>query len=171
MTRRNRARASSLFLMELIIAIFFFSAASAVCIQFFVKAHLLSEESNALNHAVNECTSAAELIDASESVEDSLNMLMQLYPNGTYPDIHTSSFALPNEDIQIYFDKDFKDCISQEAVYVLTIHFTGEEQLLSTDMKIAPVSDSGGSETGDGAAIYELQTKHHLARRTNYEKR
>ena len=167
MTRRNRARASSLFLMELIIAIFFFSAASAVCIQFFVKSHLLSMESNALNHAVNECTSAAELIDTSEGSENIQNLLMRLYPNGTYPDIRTSSLALPNDDIQIYFDKDFKDCIHQEAAYTLTIHFSGEEELLSTDMKVTSAADSKDSET----VIYELHTKHHLARRTDYEKR
>ena len=48
---------SSLFLMELIIAILFFSMASAVCIQLFAKAHIISldtvNQNNAITHAQN----------------------------------------------------------------------------------------------------------------------
>lgn len=164
MTRRNRARASSLFLMELIIAIFFFSAASAVCIQFFVKSHLLSNDSNALNHAVNECTSTAELIDASDSIEDSLNMLMRLYPNASYPDTCLSSLDIQEADVQIYYDNTFKECVSQDSSYILTLHLTKEGNLISADMQITA---SEGSESA--AVIYELNTKHHIARRTAYE--
>lgn len=171
MTRKNRASSSSLFLMELIIAIFFFSAASAVCIQFFVKSHLLSTKSNALNHAINECTSTAELIDASDGIDDSLNMLMRLYPNGTYSDASFfSSLDESDADVQIYFDKDFNDCISQDAAYVLTIHFTRTESMISTDMKVTSADASKDTEDIGDAAIYELQTKHHIARRTDYEK-
>ena len=43
---------SSLFLMELILAILFFSVASAVCVQLFARAHTASEQSAALNRAV-----------------------------------------------------------------------------------------------------------------------
>ena len=55
--RRHR---SSLFLLELILVIFFFSLASAVCIQLFVKAHLTEQETKALNHAIPLAESAAE---------------------------------------------------------------------------------------------------------------
>lgn len=171
MTRRNRARSSSLFLMELIIAIFFFSAASAVCIQFFVKSHLLSQESNALNHAVNECTSTAELIDASDSVEDSLNMLMRLYPNGSYPNAYLSSTEteVQEADVQIYYDDSFKECISQDSSYMLALHISKDgtnDGLLLADMQVISTEDSNAA-----AVIYELSTKHHVARRTDYEER
>ena len=48
--RKNSS--SSLFLMELIIAILFFSLASTVCIQLFVKAHLLTEKSVNINQSI-----------------------------------------------------------------------------------------------------------------------
>ena len=54
------SRRSSLFLLELIIAIAFFSIAAAVCVQFFAKSHDLEQESSRLNHAVHLATSAAE---------------------------------------------------------------------------------------------------------------
>ncbi len=42
---------SSLFLMELIISILFFSVAGAVCVQLFVKAHLISKKSTDINNS------------------------------------------------------------------------------------------------------------------------
>ena len=39
---KQKSSRSALFLMELIFSILFFALASAVCVQLFVKAHLLS---------------------------------------------------------------------------------------------------------------------------------
>ena len=111
MTPKNRARSSSLFLMELILAILFFSVASAVCVQFFVKSHLLNLESKALTHAVNECSGAAEIISTADSLTDGLTLLQAQYPHA---------------DVQ-------------------------------ADAK------SAGRET----PIYQLETKHYIARETN----
>ena len=51
---------SSLFLMEMIIAILFFSLASAVCIQLFARSHLLSTQTVNQNHAVIQAQNMAE---------------------------------------------------------------------------------------------------------------
>lgn len=51
---------TSLFLMELILSILFFSLAAAVCVQMFVSGHILSKKSVELNHAVVWCESIAE---------------------------------------------------------------------------------------------------------------
>ena len=59
--KRKPAKRSSLFLMELIIAILFFCLASAVCVRFFVKSHLIERDTTALNHAANYASSVAEM--------------------------------------------------------------------------------------------------------------
>ena len=46
MKRKPTANPSSLFLLELIFAILFFSVASAVCVQIFVKSHTLSTQAH-----------------------------------------------------------------------------------------------------------------------------
>ena len=46
---RTPAKRSSLFLLELMIAILFFCLASAVCVQIFVKAHTTSRKTQELN--------------------------------------------------------------------------------------------------------------------------
>ena len=48
MKNNSRSR-SSLFLMELILVILFFAVAGSICVQIFVKAHLLSQSSSDLN--------------------------------------------------------------------------------------------------------------------------
>lgn len=51
---------SSLFLMELILALLFFSLASTVCIRLFVKSHTLSINTQDLNYAVTQSQNLAE---------------------------------------------------------------------------------------------------------------
>lgn len=160
MIRRNRARSSSLFLIELIIAILFFSVGSAVCVQFFVKSHLLNHDSNALNHAVNECAGTAEIIQASDDLTDAIGILKDLYPDGSYPDTQADTAAA---DIVIYYDDDFKECIKADAAYLLSLHIHTDRQMINTDMHVT----SADSESH----IYDLSTKHHIARRTGYEER
>lgn len=174
MVRKNRARSSSLFLMELIIAILFFSVASAVCVQFFVKSHLLSNDSDALNHAVNECASTAEIVDACNSIEDSINTIKNLYPDGDYTEIQNLSDN-QETDITIYYNDYFENCKKEDSEYVLFLHLTSKGHILTTDMKAAEIDldklDNIEKSSDSIKTIYELQTKHHIARRTGHEKR
>ena len=73
MKTHNPAKRSSLFLMELMIAILFFSLASAVCVQLFVKSHLLTREAADLNQAVSQAQSAAEVIRTTAVPPQSAN--------------------------------------------------------------------------------------------------
>ncbi|WNV58089.1 hypothetical protein RJD28_00490 [Oscillospiraceae bacterium NTUH-002-81] len=80
MTPQKQSRSSALFLTELTLAILFFAAASAVCVQIFVKSHLLSLHSRQLNLAVNESAAIAELIEASDSMEEAVALITARYP-------------------------------------------------------------------------------------------
>lgn len=60
MTRNSK---SSLFLIELIIVILFFSIAGAVCIQLFVKSYLLGKETEGLNICVKHSQNFAEVFN------------------------------------------------------------------------------------------------------------
>ena len=80
MTPQKQSRSSALFLTELILAILFFAAASAVCVQIFIKSHLLSLHSRQLNLAVNESSAIAELIEASDSMEEAVSLIQGKYP-------------------------------------------------------------------------------------------
>lgn len=154
MIRRSRANSSSLFLMELILAILFFSLTSAVCVQFFVKSHLLSQESKVLSRAVNECSNIAETYDSSDSIGNTLSLLKADYPDLLEVDAGLSAV--------IYYDDTFSPCGKDAAVYTLRTQFSEEDTMLKADIR---VTDSKNS------VIYELNTNHHIARRTDYEER
>lgn len=158
MTRKNRARSSSLFLMELILAILFFSIASAVCVQFFVKSHLLSKESNAMNYAINECSNVAEILSTVDGITESKRLLEETYPTGY-------------SDGAIYYDKTFAPCDSKSASYVLTVQMQETVDMLEADIKMELLDLGNSQSSADENPIYELSTKHHIARRTAYEAR
>lgn len=155
MIRRSRAQSSSLFLMELILAILFFSITSAVCVQFFVKSHLLSQDSKTLAQAVNECSNIAELYDTSDSIEEALSLLKTNYP-GVYIENGMNNAAV------MYYDDTFLPCQKEDASYTLNAAFTEEDFMLKARIRVTDSDDS---------VIYELDTDHYIARRTDYEER
>ena len=74
---RQHAR-SSLFLLELIVAICFFSITAAICTRVFAAAHLQSIHTQDLNHAITNAQSAAE---AFRSTDGTLEALATLFPD------------------------------------------------------------------------------------------
>ena len=104
---------SSLFLLELILAVLFFSVASALCIQIFTKAHLMSQDARDLNFAVNEVSSMAE-----QMPDDSL------------------------QDAAAYYDSSYASCEKADAVYVLTVHYEPENTLLKDHISMDTIADN-----------------------------
>lgn len=100
------SRRSSLFLMELIIAILFFSLASTVCVRIFVKSHTLEQESIQLNHAVSAASSVAEIF---RNQNNPFNVLEKQYPDGIKNDNH----------YQFFYDKNWSLCNKKDAIYTV----------------------------------------------------
>ena len=73
---------SSLFLIEMIVVILFFSIAGAICVSLFVQARLISLESTRLTLAVNQCQNAAEALRAVGDDPDALHELLGARPDG-----------------------------------------------------------------------------------------
>lgn len=96
MNRRTHARGSSLFLIELILSILFFAVASSVCVQFFVKARLMSQTSTQLTTAVSACSTASQTIAAGDSLSDISALL-----SAVYPDAETSLDGLDTASVPV----------------------------------------------------------------------
>lgn len=95
--KRKSTRRSSLFLLELITAIFFFCLASTVCVRFFIKSHTLSQDVKNLDMAVNQTKVFAELLrDGSDLVtifEDSHPGFLYAESDGSYTFYYDSSWT------------------------------------------------------------------------------
>jgi len=138
---RQPSRRSSLFLMELILAILFFTLAAAICIRFFVKSHMLEQDSIALNHAVTSAASAAELV---RSDEDPLRLLQELFPEST----------VEGDTGFLYYDKTWQPCSPSLAVYTLRL-----------DLETAEGFRIGNIEVTDtDRSLYELTVQKYLGK-------
>lgn len=138
MNRKGRARSSSLFLLELIIAILFFAIASAICVQIFVKSHLLSADASQLNHAVNVTSSAAQTIDHAVSMEE----------------VNDDLTAVFGDDSHIYYDANWTICQEDQAVYRMAILLTENGSLVTGTITVDRLADM--------SEIYSLDVTHHL---------
>ena len=118
-SRDSSSSRSGLLLMEIIIAILFFSLASAICLQLFVKAHNLGRETRELDMAVRQASSAADILSQSETP---METLQKLYPDSD----------LGEERISVYFDQDFLPCDSEQSCYLLNITPTSADGQSST---------------------------------------
>ena len=143
MAHRYTSHKSSLFLLELILAILFFSIASAVCVQLFVKSHLLSRQAEILSIAVNECSDAAEIILSADTDSEVLKRLQLAYPDAKVSDdqllIHFDdayvvsvscafSKAAANQ-VLIQADISFENPQTSEIIYELEITHQVQDSL------------------------------------------
>ena len=151
MKRKPTANPSSLFLLELIFAILFFSVASAVCVQVFVKSHTLSTEAHDLTQASRRTEDVAELITASTSLDDMKNLLEDTYNDA----VHIAS-----ENFTIFYDSDFIPCSQETAVWHLYGTWNLNGQLLDVQLDVTKLTSGV-----DADSLYQLHIQHHLQRR------
>lgn len=90
---------SSLFLMEMILAIMFFALASAICIQVFVKAQTMNDENLQKAHAAMAASNIAE----------------------TYRSQRLSEYYQVDNDGYVYFDKQWNLVSSASTYKVLLV--------------------------------------------------
>lgn len=113
MNQHTHSRAS-LFLMELMLNILFFSVLITICVQFLFKAHTLADSATTLHRAATTCSSLAEIYQSGINGKETLLIV--------YPDA-----ILLNENLLIYFDKDFISCTEKECHYRAFISFSDDE--------------------------------------------
>lgn len=150
---------SSLFLLELILAVLFFSVASALCIQIFTKAHLMSQDARDLNFAVNEVSSMAEQISAGTlhpaTAASSGDTAASSGDTASDPSTQISNDAW--QDDTAYYDSSYASCEKADAVYVLTVHYEPKDTLLKAHISMDTVADNRN--------IYTLDVTKHRQRR------
>lgn len=140
MNRISKSRAG-LFLTELILAVLFFSLGSAVCVQAFVKARLMSREAEDLSFASAQVSSAASVVRFTGGSYDSAS--------AWFPDAEGDGGTF-----YVYYDGNGQTCKAKDAVYTMTIDASsdGTEGAAHIGM------------TGDGGdIIYELDIRYPAA--------
>ena len=123
-------RRSNLFLMEVILAILFFSIASAVCIRLFAQAHIQSEQAAALNQSVLAASGAAEALEICDGTPDSLTAV---FPGS----------QAEGDTLHVYYDGSWSCCAAADAAWQMDIVLSRDGRLLRGEIT---VSETGGTE-------------------------
>lgn len=135
--KEHFASKSSLFLMELILAILFFSLASAVCCQLFVRAHTLEQEALRTDSMKNQMENAAQLLTGFHGDMDAV---LEQFPYGW---LQNGTAILP-------FDASFHPCEASQAVYYMKLILRKEASIPYADIAVTKTSEK------NTAALYEL---------------
>ena len=175
MTRHNQQQ-SRLFLLEITLAILFFSLASAVCLRCFAKSHILSTQAAELNQAVSQSENIAELLRSlpkndRKDAQKISNVLQLEYPFvnfsatdtatdmdtdiDTDTDIEIDSAQKSLGSWNLYFDSDWTSCQKAQAVYKIQIQAICEDSVILFHLNAESVSSSLDSSD----SIYQLDLK------------
>ncbi len=119
MNKRFRNSGTSLFLMELMVAILFFSVASAVCMQLFARAHLIDLKTRNMNRAISVAQTQIEEIRGREEVP-----------------------ALPVTGNTIYYDSDWNVVMDENAPFVCKVTCLTHDDLMNIRVEVYDVEKS-----------------------------
>ena len=141
MKARAASSKSGLFLIELIIAILFFSVASAICVQLFAQAHLKSIQSKEISMAVTQAQSAAACIKAAENPDQQLSDLLQMQPEGN--------------TLMVGYDKNWQ-VTQQNPTYAMQVTITEENRMRNATVEVTKPNKKENKQ------IYALQVSTYL---------
>lgn len=123
---------SSLFLMELIVVILFFSLASTVCIQLFVKSHLLGKDTEALNNSVLQAQNLAEVF---LGYQGDFNAFIKHFPFGI-----VTEDSLGENDFYLMLDESFQETsLTNSCIYYAFVHINEEDNIHTANIEICSI--------------------------------
>lgn len=160
--KRTPAKRSSLFLLELIIAILFFSLTSAVCVQIFVRAHLISRQTREQNIALEKISGFTEVFLAGDSIQDLPGVTSDASAdssssseNAASSDTDTSTASEVSEYL-IYYDADWQICDPGVASYRIRIQIEPQGALQHGTFCAQRIETD--KEKEDDSTIYSVET-------------
>ncbi len=108
---------SALFLMELIIVILFFALTSAVCMQVFVKAHLIAEDTGSMNQAILAANNAAECFF---EFSDDTKMVESVMSESFHSTDYTYNLSFTEDENYRYMTFNFYKNGKDDSIYTRT---------------------------------------------------
>ena len=141
----RRARSGALFLMEIILAILFFSVAASVCVSILVNARLLSRNAQRLNTAVTVCSTAAETVDSAENFDDVKARVSLIFPDGAWDGDDFSA---------VIYDASASDAEEPFGILKMSLTPETEQALFRADILLLQEDDED--------ALYEICVERHF---------
>ena len=156
--------------MEIIISILFFALSSAVCIQLFVKAHLLGAETIEQNKSIMWAQNLAELFTECEGNPDQIYQYLTASETINPENVEILERRNPGGVLCLFLNQDFVPCTkdSQNLAYTAMLSCGMDaENTLQADIDILPTGFQPDSSqvppASNASSVYSLHLKHHIA--------
>ena len=137
--RTHRHSPNSIFLMELLFNILLFSVLLIIGLQFFIKAHTLTQKTTELHYAVTLCSNVASIFE-HQKITGSISDISVQFPYCT--NMKDQTF--------IYFNQHFEECRKEHAAYYILVSPASETEY--TNMTSASISFF----SSDNTPVYSL---------------
>ncbi|MCI8993914.1 MAG: hypothetical protein HFG80_14620 [Eubacterium sp.] len=158
---RSNSR-SSLFLMEIMLAVLFFSIAGALCLQMFAKSHQMENDTTNLSMAANHVQSTVELLKHSVSPSRE-NRTDDFFPEcilTEYPHAELNSGTT-----SIYFDPDWNHCEKTQGAFCMEITPPETEDIKEAEDSGLFCRTISVYKTGVKEPVYSFDLKLHIPNR------
>lgn len=136
-------RKTSLFLIELMIALLFFAIASAVCIKLFAKAHTISADTENTHIAITKAQNIAESAASGAFPENISSALPQAKKQ-------------PGGSFLAGYDKNWQECKLSDAAFTISVAYTKIEDTGQYDIAVY--------DTLKNKALYTMSVHIHIQR-------
>lgn len=148
---------NSLFLMELILSILFFALTAAVCLQLFVKAHILSQETINLNHAITQAQNFAEVFLSDDG---SLSCFPDYFIDQLTPDSCAYDDSNTLRSFSLFYDDNWEPSGASDHTYQITIAYTAADQPALRDVLITVSGET---------KLYTIPLQKYIPQEVSYE--
>lgn len=139
---------ASLFLMEIMMSILFFTIAAVVCLQLFVKAHSLNIQTENLAKATMIAESVSECYLTTENYEQTKEMIASL-----------AEYESTQQQILIYYDSKWNNCSKEQAQYKTVLSFQKEADFENMNIQILDLEKNSD--------FFNHTVKKHIQRRAS----
>lgn len=138
-TNNTKFSRSGLLLVEILLAILFFSLSASVCLRMFVSSHQMSRESRLLEHAVTQSTSVAEVLIHYGCVDiaDAMKVPVELLQNG----------ESDGQTLCLYFREDGTATDPLDAEVCLSAAAVVRPKLTYWTITVTDLQNPGGTKT------------------------
>ncbi len=146
--------------MELIISILFFALASAVCIQLFVKAHVLGQDTILQNKSIMWSQNLAELFVSCDGNPEDIYAYLISGNDLSQENINLIYLRDNEYTLSIFFNEDFVPCSQDSTAMRYKAELSCQGSFYG--ILLADVSFQAANPSFPSRIAYHLRLEHHV---------
>lgn len=128
---------SSLFLMEIILAVLILALTSTACVQIFAASRIQRQKARELNHIQELTTSVGEIL---EGWDGEFSSFVKLLPPSPGPASPEDSSAETSRELEYFYDSSWNTCEKASSAYTMAVQLAVSDTEKKADLSFSNVA-------------------------------